>query len=99
MDEAVELLDPVAHRAPDAREAAEVTFGQPSAPKVKRVANRLEWRIRCDDALDRERCLTVVAEAGRVLVVSPPGETAVLSPGQLGQLRTALVEAAKQAEG
>nr|WP_307722932.1 hypothetical protein [Gandjariella thermophila] len=47
---------------------------------------------------NRDRCLTVLADRGTVVLVGPPGETAVLSAGQLGQLRTALREAADQAE-
>jgi hypothetical protein len=33
-----------------------------------------------------------------VVLVGPPGESAVLSPGQLNQLRAALQEAADEAE-
>lgn len=59
---------------------------------------RQVWRINCGDVVNRERCLTVLVERNRVVLVGPPGETAVLTPGQLGQLRTALREAAEQAE-
>ncbi|WP_223198642.1 hypothetical protein [Solihabitans fulvus] len=48
--------------------------------------------------VDRDRCLTVLVDRDTVVVVGPPGETAVLSAGQLGELRTALREAAEQAE-
>jgi hypothetical protein len=97
VNEAVEVLNPVTHRA---HSGALTAAGRPGSTSLmaERVANRLEWRIRCNDALDRERCLTVVVDNGQVLVVGPPGETAVLSPGQLGQFRTALLEAAEQAE-
>jgi hypothetical protein len=57
-----------------------------------------EWRIRCQDVANRERFLTVFVEHGKVVLVGPPGESAVLSAGQLGQLRTALQEAADEAE-
>ncbi|MEU4442567.1 hypothetical protein AB0K14_01265 [Actinosynnema sp. NPDC050801] len=48
--------------------------------------------------VDRDRCLTVLVDRGRVVLVGPPGETAVLSADQLVQLRAALREAAEQAE-
>lgn len=59
---------------------------------------RQVWRINCGDVVNRERCLTVLVERNRVVLVGPPGETAVLNAGQLGQLRVALREAAEQAE-
>ena len=59
---------------------------------------RRVWRINCGDVVNRERCLTVLVERNRVVLVGPPGETAVLTAGQLGQLRAALREAAEQAE-
>jgi len=59
---------------------------------------RQVWRINCGDVVNRERCLTVLVERNRVVLVGPPGETAVLTSGQLGQLRIALREAAEQAE-
>jgi hypothetical protein len=59
---------------------------------------RQVWRISCGDIVNRERCLTVLVERNRVVLVGPPGETAVLTTGQLGQLRVALREAAEQAE-
>lgn len=57
-----------------------------------------EWRIRCQDVANRERFLTVFVEHGKVVLVGPPGESAVLSADQLSQLRTALQEAADEAE-
>lgn len=57
-----------------------------------------EWRIRCHDVVSRDRCLTVLVDKGRVLLVGPPGETAVLTNEQLSQLRNALEEAAVQVE-
>jgi hypothetical protein len=61
-------------------------------------AGRRVWRVSCGDVINRERCLTVLVERNRVVLVGPPGETAVLTAGQLGQLRAALREAAEQAE-
>lgn len=61
-------------------------------------AGRRVWRVSCGDVISRERCLTVLVERNQVVLVGPPGETAVLTAGQLGQLRVALREAAEQAE-
>jgi hypothetical protein len=62
------------------------------------VTGRRVWRVSCGDVINRERCLTVLVERNQVVLVGPPGETAVLTTGQLGQLRAALREAAEQAE-
>lgn len=71
----------------------------PSATELHgSVAGRRVWRISCGDVINRERCLTVLVERNQVVLVGPPGETAVLTTGQLGQLRAALREAAEQAE-
>jgi hypothetical protein len=59
---------------------------------------RRVWRITCGDVVNRDRCLTVLVDRDQVVLVGPPGETAVLTAGQLGQLRIALREAAEQAE-
>lgn len=70
---------------------ANVGAGEPqAAPR--------QWRVRCQDAASRERFVTVFVEHGRVVLVGPPSESAVLSPGQLSQLRSALQEAADEAE-
>lgn len=61
--------------------------------------NRHWWRVSCRDVIDRERFLTVLIDRDRVVLVGPPGETAVLSPTQVGQLSDALREAAGQTEG
>lgn len=66
---------------------------------VRQVENgQTVWRIRCGDMIHRDRCVTVFVDRGEVVVVGPPGETARLSAGQVGQLRAALNEAAKLAE-
>jgi hypothetical protein len=57
-----------------------------------------QWRVRCQDVANRERFVTLFVEHGRVVLVGPPGESAVLSPTQLNQLRAALQEAADEAE-
>lgn len=56
------------------------------------------WRVRCGDVISRDRCVTVFVEDGQVVLVGPPGETARLTAGQLGQLSAALHEAAELAE-
>jgi hypothetical protein len=71
----------------------------PRAAQVRRhEGGQPVWRVQCGDLIDRERCVTVLVENNQVVLVSPPGETARLSAGQLGQLRAALNEAAKLAE-
>lgn len=64
-----------------------------------RNGNRHWWRVTCRDAINRERFLTVLIDRDRVVLVGPPGETAVLSAVQVGQLSEALREAADQAGG
>lgn len=49
--------------------------------------------IACRDVLDRTRSVRVFADAGRVVVVGPPGETAILTVVECGQLRDALLDA------
>jgi hypothetical protein len=63
-----------------------------------RTAQTRQWRIRCQDVANRERFVMLFVEHGRVVLVGPPGEAAVLTPGQLSQLRSALQEAADEAE-
>ncbi|MBB5854190.1 hypothetical protein HDA45_004277 [Amycolatopsis umgeniensis] len=77
----------------------------PSAPVDPRTASvrryeggQLVWRVQCGDLISRERAVTVFVEDNQVVLVSPPGETARMTSGQLGQLRAALNEAAKMAE-
>ncbi|MCP2197631.1 hypothetical protein [Lentzea flava] len=62
------------------------------------TGQRRTWQISCGDVVDRDRQLTVKVVQGQVVLVGPPGETAVLSHDQLVQLRAALREAADQAE-
>ncbi|CAM00617.1 hypothetical protein SACE_1294 [Saccharopolyspora erythraea NRRL 2338] len=48
----------------------------------------------CRDMAGRRRDVSVFATQGDVVVVAPPGETAVLSPLEVGRLRAALRDAA-----
>ena len=52
------------------------------------------WWVDCLDPFGRDRAMTVLVEPGRVLLVAPPGETAVLSPQQTRRLHSALDRAA-----
>jgi hypothetical protein len=57
------------------------------------VSVRKDWLISCRDVAGRRRDIIVFTDHGRVIVVSPPGETAVLSPLEVGRLRAALRDA------
>lgn len=81
--------------APQASGASQVPG---TVPWPASDGSREEWRVRCHDFINRDRCITVLVKADRVLLVGPPGETAVLSAQQVRELRTALDEAAAQAE-
>jgi hypothetical protein len=48
------------------------------------------WWVDCLDPFGRDRAMTVIVDRGRVLLVAPPGEAAVLSPQQTRRLHTAL---------
>lgn len=89
----VDLLRPAPNPVDPASARAQERHALPGATGGRRV-----WRIRCGDVVNRDRCLTVLVEKNKVVLVGPPGETAVLTSGQLGQLRIALKEAAEQAE-
>ena len=52
------------------------------------------WWVDCRDPFGRDRAMTVLVEPDRVLLVAPPGETAVLSPQQTRRLHHALDRAA-----
>jgi hypothetical protein len=57
------------------------------------VVSRKEWAVSCRDVAGRRRDLTVFVSQGHVVVVAPPGETAILEPLEVGRLRAALREA------
>ncbi|WP_228717570.1 hypothetical protein [Allosaccharopolyspora coralli] len=52
------------------------------------------WQVQCRDLTGKRREVTVSVDDGSIVVVVPPGETAVLSPMEVGRLRAALREAA-----
>ncbi len=57
------------------------------------MGSHREWSIACRDVAGRRRDLVVFVRQGRVVLVAPPGETAVLAPLDVGRLRAALREA------
>lgn len=56
-----------------------------------------EWLVACRDLAGRRRDLAVFVDQGHVVLVAPPGETAVLAPLEVGRLRAALRDAVVQA--
>lgn len=52
-----------------------------------------EWVVPCRDLAGRKRKLTVFTSEEHVVVVAPPGETAVLGPLDVGRFRAALRDA------
>jgi len=58
---------------------------------------RKDRQISCRDIAGRPQDIIIFADRGRVVMVAPPGETAVLSPDDVGRLRAALRDAAVQA--
>ncbi|MFI7680230.1 hypothetical protein [Actinophytocola sp. NPDC049390] len=57
------------------------------------MTNHKEWSITCRDIAGRRRDLTVFVRQGRIVLVAPPGETAVLNPLDVGRLRAVLRDA------
>ena len=51
------------------------------------------WLVSCRDVAGRRREVSVSVNQGNIVVVAPPGETAVLSPLEVGRLRAALRDA------
>jgi hypothetical protein len=54
------------------------------------------WNLGCRDPFGRDRAVTVLVEAGLVVLVPPPGASAVLSAQQSRSLAALLDEAACQ---
>jgi hypothetical protein len=61
------------------------------------VSSHKEWWIACRDIAGRRQDVQVIARRGQVVVVTPPGETAILSPLDVGRLRAALRDAVMDA--
>jgi hypothetical protein len=58
--------------------------------KVADQQDKRLWWVECVDAFGRCRAMNVVLDRGRLVVVSPPGQTALLSAHQTRQLGNAL---------
>lgn len=57
-----------------------------------------EWTVACRDLAGRRRTVTVLVTEGKVVLMNPPGEAAILSPLDVGRLRAALRDAIVTAE-
>jgi hypothetical protein len=57
------------------------------------VSARDEWTISCRDMAGRRREVTIFAGDGKVVLIAPPGETAIFAPLDVGRLRAALRDA------
>ncbi|HEX2290230.1 MAG TPA: hypothetical protein VHH53_08565 [Pseudonocardiaceae bacterium] len=57
------------------------------------MSGQREWSVSCRDIAGRRRAVQVIASHGQVVLVVPPGETAILSPLEVGRLRAALRDA------
>jgi hypothetical protein len=55
--------------------------------------------VACADPFGRSRAMNVLVQQGQVVVVAPPGESAVLDARQTRQLGHALANAAASAHG
>lgn len=53
------------------------------------------WRVRCGDFIDRDRCVTVFVDQGKIVVNAPPGEVGRLTAEQVVDLKMALHEATR----
>ncbi|MBE9374444.1 hypothetical protein IQ251_08275 [Saccharopolyspora sp. HNM0983] len=53
-----------------------------------------EWHVSCRDITGKRQGVSISTDGGSVVLVTPPGETAVLSPLEVGRLRAALRDAA-----
>jgi hypothetical protein len=60
---------------------------------MRAVTSHKEWSITCRDVAGRRREMTIFVRQGRVVLVAPPGETAVLNPLDVGRLRAVLRDA------
>lgn len=58
-----------------------------------------DWAIKCRDIGGKRQEVTVFTSGDRVVLVAPPGETAVLAPLDVGRLRAALRDAVLQLGG
>ncbi|MFC7617525.1 hypothetical protein ACFQV2_33000 [Actinokineospora soli] len=57
------------------------------------------WNLGCRDPFGRDRAVTVLVEADQVVLVPPPGASAVLSAQQTRSLAALLAEAGDRVGG
>ena len=57
---------------------------------------RKDWVITCGDMIGRRRTCQVLADERGVVLIAPPGETAVLTTVETRKLRNALRDAAAE---
>ena len=62
--------------------------------RTSRAAAESHWWVACADPFGRSRAMNVLVQRGQVVVVAPPGESAVLDARQTRQLGHALANAA-----
>jgi hypothetical protein len=80
-------------------EAPETTAGRTARRgryhRAEQARAEAHWWVECADPFGRCRAMNVVVQSGgRIVVVAPPGESAVLSAEQTRLLGTALAKAA-----
>jgi len=66
-------------------------------PQVGPLSADSHWWVACADPFGRSRAMNVLVQHGQVVVVAPPGESAVLDPRQTRQLGRLLASAAASA--
>ncbi|AOS60891.1 hypothetical protein [Actinoalloteichus hymeniacidonis] len=72
--------------------------GSASSGTTEPHGGRPHWLVDCRDVANRPCVITVLVDNGKVVLLGPPGETAVLTQAEVGRLRTVLQEAAELAE-
>jgi hypothetical protein len=60
--------------------------------------NSGSWTVMCRDFAGRERPLRVLVRGSEVVIAAPPGETAILDPGDAARFRSAVAEATRMAD-
>jgi hypothetical protein len=80
-------------------DTARVEDPMPRIPLAGPAPAASHWWIECADPFGRARAMNVVVQHGQVVVVAPPGESAVLSAHQTRLLGRALGHAAASTRG
>lgn len=71
--------------------------GRRSGPVPARPGRQRWWRVDCRDVANSRSFLTVLINRDRVVLVAPPGHSAVLPSSRVRELSAALRDAAVQA--